>query len=76
MFRTAVGSQIDPGCVKTPIERSRTGILFFWTRRPATFAANPVFAVRNMGEVVLGVPDAPEFLHGSARINPGKEEEM
>jgi len=66
----------EPGCVKTPIGRSRTGILFFWILRPVAFAANPGFAIRNLREVVLRVPDAPEFSHGSARINPGKEEEM
>ena len=55
---------LDPGCVKTPIGCSRTGIVFFWTRQPAAFAANPGFAIRNLGEVVLRVPDAPEFSHG------------
>ena len=66
----------DPGCVKTPIGRSRRGIVFFWTLRPAAFAANPGCAIRNLREVVLRVADAPEFSHSSARINPGKEEEM
>ena len=41
--------EFDPGCVKTPIGCSRTGIVFFWTRRPAAFAANPGFAIRNWG---------------------------
>ena len=58
------GSRRDRGCVKTPIGCRRTGIVFFWTRRSAAFAANPGFAIRNLGEVVLRVPDAPEFSHG------------
>src|SRR5262249_50438790 len=49
---------------KTPIGRSLTGILFFWTRQPAAFAEKPGFAIRKFWEVVLRVPDAPEFSHG------------
>jgi hypothetical protein len=39
------------------------GILFSWTRRTGAAPANPGFAIRNLGEAVLRVPDAPVFSH-------------
>jgi hypothetical protein len=49
----------DPCCAKTPIRRSRMGIVFLLgARRTPPVPQNPSFAIRNLGEVEGAPPTA------------------
>ena len=68
---------LDPGCVKTPIGPLTDGNLILLDPSTCGICRKSGLCHSSiLEEVVLRVPDAPEFSHGSARINPGKEEEM